>query len=348
MNRIPTLDGWRGIAVVLVLFDHIRSAIEHVDAPTWMHPSQHGVTIFFVLSGFLITSKLLEAPIDLRRFYIRRFFRLMPVAWTYLAVMLLLGHFAHMPIAPPAAVFASLFFYRNYLVIPFGASTFHFWSLSIEEQFYLVWPCILLLAGARRCLWIAPAGAIGIAFFRLLNWSHYNSSIFNCQTQARADALLIGCFLALALHEPRLRALALQWSKVWAVPALAVLGYCMAHFVQLAPLTECVSIAALIAASVLHPKSIFAWPLTTKALALLGTVSYSLYVWQEIFMLLMPAHGAVLILLNLFVMCLFVFASYEYVERPLTRFGHRLTRRQERSTLDAPALEISRTQEGGV
>jgi peptidoglycan/LPS O-acetylase OafA/YrhL len=324
MNRIPTLDGWRGIAIAMVLFDHLQNAFLGRLTHPWQQTGQHGVTIFFVLSGFLITSKLLEGPIDLKRFYVRRIFRLMPVAWVYLIVLLLLGYLVHRTVAPPAAILASLLFYRNYLLIDGGASTFHFWSLSLEEQFYLVWPCILLLAGKRSCIWIAAVGAVGCAVYRWLNWAHFDSDFFNCQSQARADALLVGCFMALVLQEPRLRAQAMRWSKVWALPAFATLIYCIARFQKLPPLTECISIAALIAASMLHPKSLFAMPLTTRALSLLGVVSYSVYVWQELFMLLMP-KGTLNILLDLSTLSLFVWASYEYIERPFTRLGHRLT-----------------------
>jgi len=70
-GRVSVLDGWRGVAILCVLVSHTLYA----------PPGQHGVTIFFVLSGFLITSKLLEGPIDLKKFFIRRFFRLMPLAW---------------------------------------------------------------------------------------------------------------------------------------------------------------------------------------------------------------------------------------------------------------------------
>src|SRR5712675_1226648 len=88
-RRIPALDGWRGIAIALVLFDHIQFALLRHYARPWAQTGRHGVTIFFVLSGFLITTKLLEDPTDLKRFYIRRFFRLMPVAWAFLAALLL-------------------------------------------------------------------------------------------------------------------------------------------------------------------------------------------------------------------------------------------------------------------
>ena len=154
-SRIPTLDGWRGIAILLVLFDHTMNVFRGYGASPWVQTGQHGVTLFFVLSGFLITSSLLNGPIDLRSFYIRRIFRLMPVAWAYLGLLLLLNLRVH--VVSKSAVLASLFFYRNFEAATFGSATWHFWSLSLEEQFYLVWPIVLLLAGARRSRWIAVA-----------------------------------------------------------------------------------------------------------------------------------------------------------------------------------------------
>lgn len=325
INRIPALDGWRGIAIALVLFDHIQYALLGRFIQPWAQTGQHGVTVFFVLSGFLITSKLMKGPIDLKRFYVRRFFRLMPVTWTYLAVLLLIGHQVHMTVAAPAAVMASLFFYRNYVLSVSGASTWHFWSLSLEEQFYLVWPCILVFAGIRRCRWIALTGAVGCAVYRLLSWAYYDREFFNCQSQVRADALLVGSLLALLLQDPRFRAQALRWSKVWALFAFSILIYCVAHFTLLPPLTESVCIATLIAASVLHPTSIFSRPLTSRALSQLGIVSYSIYVWQEPFMLLTHGISTKSFLLLFVAMPLCVLGSYEYIERPFTRLGRRLT-----------------------
>ena len=90
MKRIPALDGWRGIAILMVLADHVIFNVWQRYPRPWMRTGTHGVTLFFVLSGFLITSNLLAEPISLRKFYIRRFFRLIPTAWTFLAVMLFL------------------------------------------------------------------------------------------------------------------------------------------------------------------------------------------------------------------------------------------------------------------
>src|SRR6476646_7446998 len=104
MNRIPTLDGWRGIAIALVLFDHIQDSIMGHYARPWTATGYQGVTIFFVLSGFLITSKLLEGPINFKRFYLRRFFRLMPAAWVFLVFLLLLSHITGNPLTSFAEV----------------------------------------------------------------------------------------------------------------------------------------------------------------------------------------------------------------------------------------------------
>jgi len=106
----------------------------------------------------------------------------------------------------------------------------------------------------------------------------------------------------------------------------------MARFTLLPPLTESICIAALIASSMLHPESILARPLTSRALSQLGIVSYSIYVWQGIFMLLARGSGTTGALLLFIAMPLCALGSYVYIERPFTRLGHRLTRGPERQT----------------
>jgi peptidoglycan/LPS O-acetylase OafA/YrhL len=318
-NRIPVLDGWRGIAIALVLFDHIQYAELRRFLASWTQTGQHGVTLFFVLSGFLITSKLVDGPIDLKRFYLRRAFRLLPVAFTFLSVLLLFDRFTGLRFLSLDGVWACLLFYRNFAVGADAAA--HFWSLSLEEQFYLAWPAILLFAGPRKCRWIAALGAVGCAIYRGLFWAHYDRISFNYETQVRADALLVGCLLALLLADPCARSVIKRWSRIWSLPALIVLLFCMAHYHLLTPLCESVSIAMLITASALDPDSVFARPLRGKALVYLGVISYSLYIWQGPFMAFGGRQNGLLVIG--IVMPLFVLGSYYLIERPCIRIGAR-------------------------
>lgn len=323
MKRIPTLDGWRGIAIALVLFDHVQAAFLGRYLWPWTWTGQHGVTIFFVLSGFLITSKLLEGPIDLKRFYIRRFFRLMPVAWAYLAVMWIIENRAGQHWISLGEIASCVFFCRNYYGPGQTLIAGHYWSLSIEEQFYMIWPCLLLLAGTRKAKWIAIAGMVLCASYRFIYWNRYDSNWPSFQTEVRADALLAGCLLALLLAMPRFRLKAVQWSKVLALPAFVALSVSFVNSHWLPPLYECLAIAGLIAASVLHPQTIFSRFLSFPPMAWLGTISYSVYVWQQFFFQNRGETSTTIV--SMCLMPLFALGSYYLLERPATRLAHRIT-----------------------
>lgn len=333
MKRIATLDGWRGIAILLVLFDHVQEAFDGSYLRPWTQTGQHGVTLFFVLSGFLITSKLCEGGIDLRRFYIRRFFRLMPVAWAFLGLIGVADLVVHGRLTEWPALLACALFYRNFTLYP--GVTCHFWSLALEEQFYLVWPVVLLLAGHRRGRWIAGVGAALCASYRFLFWDQYNNNWFKGQSQVRADALLVGCLLALLLADPAVRGWALRWLKFGLLPSAAVLVFCMSRFHWLPPLTECVSIAVLIGGSIFYPGARFSRVMEFPPLAALGRVSYSIYVWQEIFM---PFRNPWLLCFGL---PIFVAGSYFLIEKPCNLFGHRLTSRSARPVKMVEAVLVS-------
>lgn len=322
MKRIPTLDGWRGIAILLVLLDHLQVSIWGDHLRPWTNVGQHGVTVFFVLSGFLITSKLLEGPIDLRRFYVRRLFRLMPAAWAYLAALSIADLWSRHKYTSPAEITSCLLFYRNFRLPQFSTTTAHFWSLSVEEQFYLLWPLLLLLLGARRCRIVAIAGILLCAWWRLAHWSYYDRLWYSFRTEARADALFVGCLLAIVMSTPDGLRSVQRWARYWILPALAGTVWCSLRFHWLPPLFECVCLAALIAAGVVHAnRGYFRW-LESRPLALLGTVSYSLYVWQQYF-LIPRSRSHTLMMIAL--MPIIALASYYGIEKPLIRLGHRLT-----------------------
>lgn len=316
MERIRSLDGWRGIAILIVLADHYEYALLGEAHSAIWGIGQHGVTIFFVLSGYLITLSLITKESGLATFYKRRFFRLMPVAWTYLIFVLLLQLAFRVNDALLQYVVPSLLFYRNF--IPTGAgNTGHFWSLSLEEQFYFIWPAILLTAGKRKAKWIAIAGAVGCAAYRFHAWDAYNKVGVDTATQVRADALLIGCALALILYGSRRPQLWYPILTSLALPALAYLVFCIVHFRWLPPLTESVAIAVLVGASTNPANSMLSRTLSWTPLAWVGRASYSIYVWQQFFM---NYRSPLFLLVGVPILSI---ASFRFVELPFQQFGRK-------------------------
>ncbi len=328
MKRIPTLDGWRGVAILLVLLSHAGIALRRVFyLPHANGIGQHGVTIFFVLSGFLITSRLLaegekHGSISLQKFYIRRFFRLMPCAWAYLALVSVSVAASGHAIAA-VYLLPSLFFFRNF-VNPSGTHpiTGHFWSLSIEEQFYMVWPSLLILAGRKRAAWVAIAGAICIAAYRFHYWGRLSRLPLQATfgTEFRADALLMGCAAALLLTALR------PFLRAWmTLPLLALLVSCGIEYRHLIPLHESAAIALLLVVTSENPHTSFGRALDWKPLAYVGKLSYSIYVWQQYFLL--TVHSVLAFAVSLVVLPMVAFTSYTLIEEPFVRRGKWLCER---------------------
>jgi peptidoglycan/LPS O-acetylase OafA/YrhL len=328
MKRIPTLDGWRGVAILLVLACHAAVALRGV--VYWPHAQragEHGVTIFFVLSGFLITSRLIaeeeaHGSISLRSFYARRFFRLMPCAWTYLACASILIILSGESVTA-IYLLPCLLFFRNYVDISgTHPATGHFWSLSIEEQFYLIWPSLLVLAGRRGAPWIAIAGAVCVAAYRFRRWANLRGLPLQATlgTQYRADALLIGCAAALLL--PAMRPYLRGWL---CFPLLGFLVICFSSHRGLIPLHESAAIALLLATTSENPSNHLGRVLDWRPLAYIGKLSYSLYVWQQIFLIFV--HTERRFLISLMALPAVAFVSYELIERPFVRYGGKYSRR---------------------
>lgn len=310
-NYFPTLDGWRAVAILAVLCCHAgwpTAAIAPYGAM--------GVSVFFALSGFLITRRLMdEGRVDLAAFYRRRAFRILPPIVAYLAVLWLLG------IRGP--LLASLLFVRNYVTptAPQAWYTGHFWSLAIEEHFYLLWPALLVLAGFRRARWIAPGLALAVAVWRTADmrygWiGHLNPALHGslARTDYRLDTLLCGC------------AVALLWEDVFrrfggsAVALLAVAAaVCCQVWTPPGYLTMVAALMGLLpAATVARPGSWLGRLLELPLLMWVGRISYSLYIWQQLF--LAPGSTGLWRLPAIF-LCAAV--SYYAIERPIIALGRR-------------------------
>lgn len=188
-DRLPVLDGWRGISIALVLWGHLFPAGPKNSGMNEAF-AQGGMVLFFTLSGFLITTFLLRRP-DPVEFLIRRIFRILPLAWLFsIIVLLLVG-------ADGETWLAHLFFYLN---VPPGygiQSTAHFWSLCVEVHFYAGIALLVAIAG-RKGLYLVPFVAVCVTGYRIAT----DTPLSNI-TWLRVDEILAGALLALTFHRLR-------------------------------------------------------------------------------------------------------------------------------------------------
>jgi peptidoglycan/LPS O-acetylase OafA/YrhL len=347
---LPTLDGWRAIAIVAVLLDHAVEYSRLQRYPkllSFTHTGPNGVSLFFAISGFLICSRLLEehrafGQINLRGFYIRRGCRILPPALFYLIVIGVLSVLG-LIVVSPGEWWSSALFFRNYLPGDWisrgwGGYTVHYWSLAVEEHFYLLWPAVLVLLGKMRARWFALWLAIAISVWRTWDFHRHwfdrliPGLLFGCRTDTRLDALLLGCVAALILDDDTVRAAFSQRFKPW-MWWLCTGCYAAAqliYFLQRSrnySLFESALLPLVVAGTVYGPKTFITTLLEFRVLKWIGRLSYSLYLWQQLFSV--PTSGSSLSILQtppLGTVMIFLCAwlSYRFIERPFIRWGHNL------------------------
>ncbi len=213
---IPELDGLRAIAVLLVITAHLHAPIMH------LAKGHFGVVIFFVLSGYLITSITLReekehGKVSFSSFYIRRCFRIFPVYYVILAVYCVLILGLHVGPEKRAPLMHALPYYLTYLQeIPFvhggyGLPFYQSWSLGIEEKFYLIWPplCFLLLRHSR-------SQRIPVTFALIVG------CIFMGPLISPYASILAGCLLALLFQHDWVQQLASQGSRIGSYAILLI------------------------------------------------------------------------------------------------------------------------------
>jgi peptidoglycan/LPS O-acetylase OafA/YrhL len=355
LSYLPTLDGWRAIAVLMVVYAHTIKA----DLPDRVRrlPLWYGVDIFFGISGLLICSRLLEerardGRISLRGFYIRRVFRIFPAAWTYLAVLALLTA-AGVLYVGPADILGSLLSVWNYYPAnqfpPGGSAWFtrHFWSLAVEEHFYLFLPALVLCCSNRRLRWVLPVLAMTVATWRAIDGRlklsvHYWPGFYELsRTDLRLDALLWGCWAAVLFEQYHER------MRHWLNPItrFAVLAATVGSlFVPSSLFWRSLLIPWLLVSTVLSPESWLGRFLESPPMRWLGRISYSLYLWQMLFFVEQAKYQVPALYYvqtfpgNFLATLVCAVASYYLLERPLTRLGHRLTRSAVPVPVDAPTL----------
>jgi peptidoglycan/LPS O-acetylase OafA/YrhL len=366
-GHLLALDGVRGLAILAVMCSHAFEA--NYIAQTGLirfigmvfYNGYLGVDLFFVLSGFLITGILydsLQDPGYFRKFYVRRALRIFPLYYGVLIVCALLTVPLHLHWGTMGWLLP--LYLQNFEPVKImtfapgkGIGLFHFWSLAVEEQFYLVWPAMVFLLRSRRTLLITTLGASALALVsRLLYISHNGSGyVVHASTLFRADSLLLGGTLAL-----------LYRSKIWARVQRSGRGVFLASvalfflstvflgprlnygtLLQFRLLTEgvyptlcAIGFCGLIAWS-LQPQTWCQRLFQSRPLRFLGKYSYGIYVLHVFAILLLvdplrtaidhathskllSVAGAGIIALSIAVIAAYI--SYHVYERPFLRFKH--------------------------
>jgi peptidoglycan/LPS O-acetylase OafA/YrhL len=322
---IPSLDGLRAVSISFVIFAHLTGT-QHFPLrfSRLGDIGEFGVRVFFVISGFLITSILLrelqrDGAISVGRFYFRRAMRLFPAAYALIAAVVLLDEIHLLEFHHSDLVYA-LTYTMNYHELK-GWHLGHLWSLAIEEQFYVLWPFLLTClrpARSARLLLIVVAIAPILRLFAPHVAPAFNFLIWS-------DALATGCLLAMwreHLVQNRFysRLLASPW--IYMCPILAV----AANFVKNATVYGLVSVTAMnlcIAISIdwamRNSESFIGRLLNLPLISFIGVLSYSLYLWQELFLDRYSHSPLCAFPLNVVLAVAAALLSYFLIEAPFLR-----------------------------
>jgi peptidoglycan/LPS O-acetylase OafA/YrhL len=339
----PALDGLRAIAVALVIAFHVDLEL--------FEGGFIGVDLFFVLSGFVVTNViwtefLTHGRLELRRFYARRMRRLTPAALacvvgTALLFLLIAPLFGRLSLVDDAK--SALLYFANWNALSnstdyFEAATdpspfIHFWSLSIEEQFYVFFPLLMIglwrLASSQRRPWVVPAGLavlIACSVFLQLYWASRGTSLAYYRTDARLYQLLAGALLAIVIAQshrlklsPRFHLIATAGIAALVIAATSALGVSPSTRGFLA--TACA--LAIVGGLELSPGSLLERVLSLPILTWLGGISYGIYLWHWPVILALKRVIAVepstMLVLATVVSIGLAAASHRIVEQPIRK-----------------------------
>jgi peptidoglycan/LPS O-acetylase OafA/YrhL len=320
----PELDGLRFFAFLAVYMEHTLgsgSLGEHHHLPNWLGDligaigaaGNFGVDLFFVLSSYLITELLLRertlrGALDVRAFYMRRILRIWPLYFFFVFFSWGLTFFVASEQLSFGHVLGFLFFAGNwvYFLVPVVTVAGPLWSVSLEEQFYLIWPWVVRRSGLRRlALLAASLLLVGIATRVLVGSLHPLEDWVSKNSFSRIDGIAVGALIAVVLRG-RVPAIPAPWRILLLAASLGVLlwvAYAFGLFrlpVAVASLALGWTLAAVacggVLLSVLGSTGVLAAPLRSRAIVYLGRISFGLYVYHELLLKvagsLFPLHDS--------------------------------------------------------
>jgi len=357
---MPGLDGLRALSVLAVIAYHLNLK--------WAQGGLIGVGIFFVISGYLITDQIIQEwnkdrQFDLLNFWVRRLRRLMPAM---IAMLIFIAMWLIMTDPSRLKVFSgdfisSLLYVNNWWLIFHEVSYFesfgpaspigHLWSLSIEEQFYLIWPVILLLGlrflhnGGKLLLFVIACAAVSAVLMGVLYEPGMDPSRVYYGTDTRMFALLIGAALAIVWPSQKLNRnisaparIVMDTLGCLGLGVLILLMYQMNEYDDMlyrGGFAIIALITAVVIAVIAHPNSLLGKLMGLKPLAFLGVRSYSLYVWH--FPVIILTNPKVItegisvshIVLQLAASFIIAILSYKYIEEPFRRVRSKKKRQNQ-------------------
>lgn len=363
-HTIPSLDGLRALSILLVLGGHASLTANYPSSLARLSPyllnAELGVRVFFVISGFLITTLLLReetknGSFSLQNFYQRRILRIFPVYLLFIGVVAVWDLMTGLGIPNEK--------YLSALTFTTGATgndiwlLGHTWSLSVEEQFYLLWPTLLLFLPARVRIGSTLLILLGLPVARTALFHAHQVKLLDVLGYSffvQGDPIVYGCLFALIAHykedlfgsvvrcQPGLMraAAVLVIYGMW----LANLRYKIPHAVLITTTVQSIAIVYLVCS---YSSVRAGWSysmLNLPALRWIGVLSYSLYIWQQFF--LYPHQNEFwwrCFPQNLLLVFTTAIASYYIIEKPFLTLKQRLAPKNETTEPDIKTVASRRS-----
>jgi peptidoglycan/LPS O-acetylase OafA/YrhL len=351
-SRNGVMDGWRGVSVLFVVTSHLLTHRFDYSASEVGGASENailvarlaekgglfGVTIFFVISGILISSILLRQEdhgqsICLRQFYLRRAFRILPALLFYILAVSVLAQLGYIYIHALNFIPACTLVCN---AIPCHWYFGHLWTLSTEEQFYLIWPLLLLAFRGARVVFARLVCALALLFSGLL--------LIDIHVPTGTGFACIGLGSLYAI-DPKFKSFVQRNVSSRVTIASFILLFCQAAIVP-TPMTKMFSgvvspvAAFLILTETLREGSrlgrIVSWPVLKR----IGLMSYSIYLWQQLFTANPRLYAGDTVLLFFPLLFFAGWLSFRLIERPFVQLGHALTPPRDDEEPEPKALHL--------
>ncbi len=339
-NYLPSLDGLRALSIIMVVGSHVligqNISNTFLDA---IFNGALGVGIFFVISGFIITTLLMKElvetkNINLKNFYIRRFLRIIPLAYLFLTVLIILNQIFDLKIGFYGFLLAFLFL-KNFVGSETDPATTHYWSLSVEEQYYLIFP---YLFKKSRKLYLALGLSLIFLIIPMIVWLHFhvlwlNQNLlfsFIFMLAYKLPLILIGSVFSILYfrYNPYFKKYSGSLFSLAILLTIIIINSDFAVLVRVKGFlfTNVITgllIASFIGINLFESKSWVFKTLNNKFVILIGKLSYSIYVWQQIFTFTIPWADAFKfansVVFNLTALVVVAYVSYNYYEKPFLR-----------------------------